>query len=90
MLVGHIKAKFSDGTLTPLENLNLEKYNIKDGDEVIISIIKKAISPEERLNGLKALAGAWEENAEYWDDFLEYVYKAREEGSRSMDDFPKL
>ena len=52
-----VKAIFSNGALTPLEPVDL-----KEGDEVTVSIDDKPqLSDEERLRRFKAAAGGWEE-----------------------------
>ena len=54
--VKKLRAKFSNGVLTPLEELDLE-----EGAEVTISIDDEAkLSLEERIEILKSTAGAWE------------------------------
>ena len=71
-----IKAKVVKGTLTPLEPIDL-----KEGDEVTVSIDDKPeLSDEERLERFKAAAGGWEDNSEYWENFKEYIYEARSRG----------
>ena len=71
-----VKARFTNGTLTPLEPVEL-----KEGDEVTLSIDDTPqLSYEERFAKFKAAAGGWEDNGEYWDNFKEYIYEARSRG----------
>ena len=75
-LTRKIKARFSNGKLTPLEPVEL-----KEGEEVTVSIDDKPeLSDEERLARFKAVAGGWEDNREYWENFKEYIYEARNRG----------
>jgi predicted DNA-binding antitoxin AbrB/MazE fold protein len=72
-----IKAIYSDGTLKPLEPIDL-----KEGDEVIVSIDDTPqLSAEERLEKLKAAAGGWE-GLHDPDEFKRIIYQARIDGSR--------
>ena len=70
-----VRAKFSKGTLTPLEPIDL-----KEGDKVILSI-SRIPSPEEALRALKASAGGWE-GLHDPDEFKRMIYQARIDGSR--------
>ena len=70
-----VKATFTRGTLTPLEPIDL-----KEGDEVILSITRIP-SPEEALRALKASAGGWE-GLHDLDEFKRMIYQARIDGSR--------
>ena len=64
-MVKRLRAKFSDGVLTPLEKLDLE-----EGAEVTVSIDDEPeLSLEERAKILKSTAGAWADNSEYWENF---------------------
>ena len=51
-MIAIVKAKFSNGVLTPLEPLNLE-----EGKEVMVSI-EDAVE-DKPLHELQAVAGAW-------------------------------
>ena len=71
-----VKARYSNGTLTPLEPIDL-----KEGEEVTLSIDDTPqLSNEERIKNLMAAAGGWEDNSEYWENFKEYIYEARSRG----------
>ena len=71
-----VKAIFSNGKLTPLEPIDL-----KEGAEVTVPIDDKPqLSDEKRLARFKAAAGGWEDNSEYWENFKEYIYEARNRG----------
>ena len=71
-----LRAKFSNGVLTPLEKLDLE-----EGAEVTVSIDDEPeLSLEERVEILRSTAGAWADNSEYWESFKEYIYEARSRG----------
>ena len=71
-----VKARYSNGKLMPLEPIDL-----KEGDEVTVSIEDKPeLSAEERLARFKAAAGGWKDNSEYWENFKEYIYEARSRG----------
>lgn len=72
-----VKAKFSKGTLTPLDPIDL-----KEGDEVILSI-SRIPSPQEALRALNASAGGWE-GLHDPDEFKRMIYQARIDGSRHM------
>ena len=50
-----LRAKFTNGVLTPLEKLDLE-----EGAEVTLSIeVEERLSKEERIERSKSAAGAW-------------------------------
>ena len=70
-----VKAKFSEGTLIPLESIDL-----KEGDEVILSI-SRIPSTEDALRALKASAGGWE-GLHDPGEFKRMIYQARIDGSR--------
>lgn len=53
-MVKEIRAKFSKGVIEPLE-----KVDLTDGEEFIISI-KALPTPEHRRRALETAAGAWE------------------------------
>ena len=72
-----IKAVFSNGKLTPMEPIDL-----KEGDEVTVSIEDKTeLSKEERVERLMAAAGGWE-GLHDPDEFKRMIYQARIDGSR--------
>ncbi len=72
-----VKAIFSNGALTPLEPIDL-----KEGDEVTVSIDDKSeLSDYERLARFKAAAGGWE-GLHDPDEFKRTIYQARIDGSR--------
>ena len=76
-LTRKIKAGYSNGKLTPLEHIDL-----KDGEEVTVSIDSKPqLSDEERLERFKAAAGGWE-GLHDPDEFKRMIYQARMDGSR--------
>ena len=71
-----LRAKFSNGVLTPLDKLDLE-----EGAEVTVSIDDEPeLSLEDRVEILRSTAGAWADNSEYWENFKEYIYEARSRG----------
>lgn len=71
-----IRARFSNGKLTPLEPIDLN-----EGEEVTVSIDDAPkLSKEERVEKFRAAAGGWKGNSEYWEDFKEYIYEARNRG----------
>ncbi len=71
-----IKARFINGVLVPSEDLPL-----KDGEEVSLTVSRRP-SLEVAREALKATAGAWADDKEYWGEFKKYIYEARERGSR--------
>ena len=74
-----LRAKFSNGVLTPLDKLDLE-----EGAEVTVSIDDgPELTTEERIEILKSTAGAWEKNSEYWERTKHMLYEARRTGSRT-------
>ena len=78
IMIAKVKARFSNGVLTPLEPLELE-----DGEEVIVTIdTKPQLSDEERLRITMSTAGGWEEDGEYWEQAKRMLYEARKTGSR--------
>ena len=75
-MLRQVKVRFTNGALVPLEPVNL-----KEGDEVMVTIDDKPqLTAEERLARFKAAAGGWEDNSEYWENFKEYIYEARSRG----------
>ena len=74
-----IKARYSNGVLTPLEPIDL-----KEGEEVTVSIDDKTeLSVEERIESLMAAAGGWE-GLHDPDEFKRMIYQARIDGSRHI------
>ena len=72
-----VKAIYSNGTLTPLEPVDL-----KEGVEVSVSIDDEPqLSDEERLERLMSAAGGWEGRHDP-DEFKRMIYQARIDGSR--------
>ena len=74
-----LRAKFTNGVLTPLDKLDLE-----EGTEVTVSIDDEPeLTTEDRIEILKSTAGAWEKNSEYWERTKEMLYESRLTGSRT-------
>lgn len=72
-----IKARFTKGVLVPLEELRLS-----EGQEVRISLDDKPLlTTEEKLEGLKSVAGAWKGKVD-GEALKEGIYDARRIGSR--------
>lgn len=72
-----IKARYSNGTLTPLEPLDLE-----EGAEVVISIDAISDNPsEERIKTTLSAAGGWKGTRDP-DELIRILYQARLTGSR--------
>ena len=77
-MIANVKARFSDGVLTPLEPLDLE-----EGEEVTVTIdTKPHLSEEERLRITMSAVGGWKEDSEYWERAKRMLYEARRTGSR--------
>ena len=77
-MIANVKARFSDGVLTPLEPLDLE-----EGKVVMVTIdTKPQLSDDERLRMVKSAAGGWKEDSEYWEKAKRMLYEARRTGSR--------
>ena len=74
-MVKSVRARFSNGTLTPLEPLDLE-----DGQEVNVSI-EDVPSTDRRLEALRASAGGWEGGRDP-EELKRMLYEARVKGSR--------
>ena len=70
-----VKARFSNGVLTPLEPLNLE-----EGEEVMVSIADSP-PPDEAIRALRAAAGAWKGTHDP-DQLLQDIYSDRLVNSR--------
>ena len=74
-----LRAKFSNGVLTPLDKLDLE-----EGAEVTVSIDDgPELTTEERIEILKSTAGAWEKNSESRERTKHMLYEERRTGSRT-------
>ena len=72
-----IKAQYSNGTLTPLEPLDLE-----EGAEVVISIDAMSDSPsKERIKRTLSAAGGWKDTRDP-DELVRMLYQARLTRSR--------
>lgn len=72
-----IKAKFTNGALVPLEELQLS-----EGQEVRISLDDKPfLTTEEKLERLKSAAGAWKGKVDV-EALKKEIYEARRLGSR--------
>ena len=72
----NVRAVYKDGSLTPLNYVDIE-----DGDVVSLTIeVESKRSKEERMKRSMATAGAWADNSEYWENFKEYIYEARSRG----------
>ena len=72
-----IKAIYSNGTLTPLEPVDL-----KEGVEVTVSIdYEPQLSDEERLARFMSAAGGWK-GLHDPEEFKRLIYQARIDGSR--------
>ena len=74
-MIKTVKARFSNGALTPLEALELQ-----DGEDVTTEI-KTAPSPKRLGLGLKASAGAWKGTHDP-EELKRMIYEARGTGSR--------
>ena len=76
-----IKARYSNGILTPLESLDLE-----EGAEVIISIDAIADNPsEDRIKTTLSAAGGWKGSQDP-NELIRTLYQARLTGSRERVD----
>ena len=74
-MLNSVKARFTDGALTPVEPLELE-----DGEEVTLEV-KTARSPERAIQALRATAGAWKGTHDP-EELKKMLYEARLTGSR--------
>lgn len=72
-----IRAKFTDGTLKPLEHLDLE-----EGAEVTVSI-EDSLPSDEIVQALRATAGAWKGKHDP-EELKRMLYEARLTGSRQV------
>lgn len=76
-----IKARYSNGTLTPVEPLDL-----KEGVEVVIYIDAISDNPsEERIKRTLSAAGGWK-GSEDPNELIRTLYQARLTGSRERVD----
>ena len=69
-MITSVKARFSNGVLTPLDPLDLE-----EGEEVMVSI-EDARSPERGIRALQAVAGAWRGTHDP-EELLDNIYSDR-------------
>ena len=74
-MIASVKAKFSNGVLTPLEPLDLD-----EGEEVLVSI-EDTRSPERGVRALRTAAGAWKGTHDP-DELLRNIYSDRLVNSR--------
>ena len=76
-MIRTIRAKYCDGKLELLEDLDLE-----DGEEVVLTVGERSSWPPERPSDeLMAADKAWRENHDH-EAFKRMIYLARIEGSR--------
>ena len=81
-----VKAKVINGILTPLEPITLE-----EGVEYRLTLADTR-PPSERptfeadREAFRATMGVWRDRREYWENFIETMYAAREAGSREPSD----
>ncbi len=78
-MIVHVRARYSNGVLTPLVPLDLE-----EGTEVEVSVDSASEQPESR-DAILAAAGGWSELGD-WDAFKRIIYDARLTGSRPWSD----
>ena len=78
-MIVHVRARYADGVLTPLEPLDLE-----EGTEVEVSV-DRALGRPESHDAILAAAGGWSELGD-WDAFKRIIYDARLTGSRPWSD----
>ena len=64
-----IKGRFVNGKIELLEEADLE-----DGQEVKV-IVPLRRKKEWNQKSFMATSGAWKDDAEYWDEFLQILYK---------------
>ncbi len=79
-MIVNVRARFSDGVLTPMEPLDLA-----EGEEVTVSI-EDAPPPDRTIRALRATAGAWKGSHDP-EELKRMLYEARVTGSREA---PKL
>ncbi len=76
-MIAKIKARYSNGVLTPLEPIELN-----EGDEVTISVgTRSPLSSEERREMLRSLVGAWKGRVD-GEAMKRQICEARRVGSR--------
>lgn len=82
MLDKAIRAKFSQGVITPLEKLE----GMQDGTELSVTIREKSnLTTEERIALTKSSAGAWKDMSDEEAQELERtIYESRINGSRAQ------
>ena len=81
-----VKAKVINGILTPLEPITLEEgveYRLTLADTRPLS---ERPNFEADMEAFRATAGVWRDRREYWENFIETMYAAREAGSREPSD----
>ena len=81
-----VTAKVINGVLTPLEPVTLEEgveYRITLKDTRPIS---EQPNFEADMEAFRATAGVWRDRREYWENFIQTMYAAREAGSREPSD----
>ncbi len=74
-MIVKVKAIFSNGTLTPLEPLDLE-----EGEEVMVSI-EDIPSLDRKIEALREAAGGWKGSHDP-EELKRMIYEARITGSR--------
>lgn len=74
-----VKAKYLHGKLEPMEDLDL-----KDGDEVTISVKRPAKNTEEVRAALKETAGGWVGLIDF-DVYLKDLYESRRSSAEPVD-----
>ena len=74
-MITNVRARFSEGVLSPLEPLDLE-----EGAEVTVSI-EDAPSSDRPVRALRATAGAWKGRHDP-EELKRVIYEARLTGSR--------
>ena len=82
MLIKGVRARYSKGSLVPLQGLN-----IKEGDVVTISI--EVEEPEDRAariergrEAMRRAAGGWKGQHDDHNELIREIYQARVDGSR--------
>ena len=84
MLDRTIRAKFSQGVITPLEKIE----DMQDGAELSVTIREESsLTTEERIALTKSTAGAWKDMSDEEAEELERtIYESRINGSRIQPD----
>lgn len=72
-----IRARFSQGKIEPLEELNL-----KEGEEIVISIQEES-KAEAAKGAFVSAAGAWKGTLDF-DAYLKDLYASRRQPSRDV------